>query len=124
MLYQILYTMRKQMDNKYITVSQLNRYIKYKFDNDSNMNMVFLKGEISNFKSHSRGHLYFTIKDNDSRINAVMFQGNASKLKFNLEDGMKVLVSGRISVYESAGSYQIYVEDLQIKRKIKARRFI
>lgn len=102
------------MDNKYITVSQLNRYIKYKFDNDSNMNMVFLKGEISNFKSHSRGHLYFTIKDNDSRINAVMFQGNASKLKFNLEDGMKVLVSGRISVYESAGSYQIYVEDLQI----------
>ena len=102
------------MDTKYITVTQLSRYLKYKFDSDSNLNNVFLKGEISNFKAHSRGHLYFTIKDEGSRINAVMFQSQASKLKFNLEDGMKVLVNGRISVYEATGGYQIYVDDLVI----------
>ena len=101
-------------DNKYITVTQLNRYLKFKFDNDSNLNNVFLKGEISNFKAHSRGHLYFTIKDENSRINAVMFSSQASKLKFDLEDGMKVMVTGRISVYEATGGYQIYVEDLVI----------
>ena len=71
------------MEDKYITVSQLSRYLKFKFDNDQNLNNVFLKGEISNFKEHSRGHLYFTIKDEGSRINAVMFQSQASKLKFN-----------------------------------------
>ena len=98
--------------NNYITVSQLNKYLKYKIDNDPNLGIVFLKGEISNFKNHTRGHLYFTIKDETSRINAIMFMSNASKLKFDLYDGMKVLVTGRISVYEASGSYQIYVEDL------------
>ena len=102
------------MDEKYITVSQLNRYLKFKFDQDPNLNNVFLKGEISNFKAHTRGHLYFTIKDEGSRINAVMFASNASKLKFDLEDGMKVLVRGRISVYEATGGYQIYVDELVI----------
>ena len=102
------------MDDKYITVTQLNRYLKFKFDNDSNLNNVFLKGEISNFKAHTRGHLYFTIKDENSRINAVMFASSASKIKFDLEDGMKVLVQGRISVYEATGGYQIYVDDLVI----------
>lgn len=102
------------MNDKYITVTQLSRYLKFKFDNDPNLNNVFLKGEISNFKAHTRGHLYFTIKDEGSRINAVMFASNASKLKFNLEDGMKVLVTGRISVYEATGGYQIYVDDLVI----------
>ena len=91
------------MNNDYITVSQLNKYLKYKFDNDPHLVNVFLKGEISNFKAHSRGHLYFTIKDDDSRINAVMFSSNAKALKFSPEDGMKVLVSGRVGVYEASG---------------------
>lgn len=100
------------MEDKYITVGQLNRYLKYKFDQDPNLNQVFLKGEISNFKAHTRGHLYFTIKDETSRINAIMFYSQASKISFTPEDGMKVLVTGRISVYEATGGYQIYVDDM------------
>ena len=100
------------MEDKYITVGQLNRYLKYKFDQDPNLNQVFLKGEISNFKAHTRGHLYFTVKDETSRINAVMFYSQASKISFTPEDGMKVLVTGRISVYEATGGYQIYVDDM------------
>ncbi len=100
------------MEDKYITVGQLNRYLKYKFDQDPNLNQVFLKGEISNFKAHTRGHLYFTIKDETSRINAVMFYSQASKISFTPEDGMKVLVTGRISVYEATGGYQVYVDDM------------
>lgn len=100
------------MDEKYITVTQLTRYIKYKIDQDVNLNQVFLKGEISNFKAHTRGHYYFTLKDENARINAIMFQGNASKLKFLPEEGMKVLVTGRISVYEATGGYQIYVNEM------------
>ena len=100
------------MEDKYITVGQLNRYLKYKFDQDPNLNQVFLKGEISNFKAHTRGHLYFTIKDETSRINAVMFYSQASKISFTPEDGMKVLVTGRISVYEATGGYQVYVDDI------------
>ena len=101
-------------NNKYITVTQLNRYLKYKIDNDPNLGIVFLKGEISNFKNHTRGHFYFTLKDDTSRINAIMFQGNASKMKFLPVDGMKVLVTGRVSVYEASGSYQIYVDNFSI----------
>lgn len=100
------------MQDKYITVTQLTRYIKFKLDNDENLNHVFLKGEISNFKAHTRGHYYFTIKDENSRINAVMFASSASKLKFIPQDGMKILVTGRISVYEATGGYQIYVDDM------------
>ena len=100
------------MEDNYITVTQLSRYLKYKMDNDPNLMRVCLKGEISNFKAHSRGHLYFTIKDENSRINAVMFQGNASKLKFEPVDGSKVLVIGKISVYEVTGGYQIYVSEM------------
>ena len=100
------------MNNKYISVSQLTKYIKYKIDNDVHLNEVFLKGEISNFKAHSRGHLYFTLKDETSRINAIMFSSSASKLKFMPQDGMKVLVTGKISVFEANGAYQIYVSDM------------
>lgn len=100
------------MNNNYITVTQLTKYIKYKIDNDQNLNKIYLKGEISNFKAHSRGHLYFTIKDENTRINAIMFSTYASKLNINITDGMKVLVTGKISVYESTGSYQIYVDSL------------
>ena len=78
--------------NNYITVSALNRYLKYKIDNDPNLGLVFLKGEISNFKNHTRGHFYFTLKDENSRINAIMFQSNAERVKFPVSDGMKVLV--------------------------------
>lgn len=100
------------MNDKYITVSQLTRYIKYKIDNDVNLNEVFLKGEISNFKAHSRGHFYFTLKDEGSRINAVMFSTSTKRIKFTPTDGMKVLVTGKISVFEANGGYQIYVNDM------------
>ena len=121
------------MNDKYITISQLTRYIKYKIDTDVNLNEVFIKGEISNFKAHSRGHYYFTIKDEASRINAVMFQTATKKLAFTPEDGMKVLVTGKISVFEANGGYQIYVSDMledgvgnlyiayeQLKKKLEA----
>ena len=101
------------MEKRYITVSTLNRYLKNKFDTDPNIQRVSLKGEISHFKGHTRGHLYFTLKDEEGRINAVMFSFNASKLTFVPEDGMKVLVTGRVSVYPPTGSYQIYVEEME-----------
>ena len=100
------------MNDKYITVTQLNRYIKYKIDNDVNLNEVFLKGEISNFKAHSRGHFYFTLKDENTRINAIMFASSTKSIKFVPQDGMKVLVTGKISVYEASGTYQIYVNEM------------
>lgn len=100
------------MNDKYITVTQLTKYIKYKIDNDANLNEVFLKGEISNFKAHSRGHYYFTLKDEGSRINAIMFASATKGIKFIPQDGMKVLVTGKISVFEANGGYQIYVNDM------------
>ena len=101
------------MNKDYITVTQLTHYIKYKIDNDTHLQEVYLKGEISNFKAHTRGHYYFTIKDENSRISAIMFSSNARNVKFIPEDGMKVLVTGRISVYEGTGGYEIYVNDMQ-----------
>ncbi len=101
------------MDIKYVTISDLNRYIKAKFDTDVHLNKVYLKGEISNFKHHTRGHFYFTLKDETSRIAAVMFASNTYNINFEPQDGMKVLVSGRIAVYEATGSYQIYVENME-----------
>ena len=100
------------MNDKYISVTQLTRYIKYKIDNDVNLNEVFLKGEISNFKAHSRGHYYFTLKDEGSRINAIMFSSATRNAKFIPQDGMKVLVTGKISVFEATGQYQIYVNEM------------
>ena len=79
-------------EDKYLSVSALTRYLKYKFDSDNNLRTVFLKGEISNFKSHTRGHFYFSIKDDTSKINAIMFSSNASKIKFKPEDGMKIVI--------------------------------
>lgn len=100
------------MQEKYITVTQLTRYIKFKIDNDENLNTVFLKGEISNFKAHTRGHYYFTLKDENARINAVMFASSTSRVNFTPCDGMKVMVVGKISVYEVNGGYQIYVNEM------------
>ncbi len=101
-------------NNNYITISDLTRYIKAKFDMDAHLENVFLRGEISNFKHHTRGHLYFTLKDETSRLSAVMFASSAKNISFEPEDGMKVLVTGRISVYEATGSYQIYVSEMQL----------
>ena len=101
------------MDKEYLKISELNNYIKSVLDKDTFLNKVYLKGEISNFKNHTRGHLYFTLKDDTSRISAVMFQSSAVKLTFVPEDGMNVLVSGRISAYPAQGSYQIYVETME-----------
>ena len=101
------------MQDRYLTVSAINKYLKHKLDNDSNLFNVFLKGEISNLKMHSTGHIYFSIKDETSKINAIMFSGNAKKLTFVPNDGDKVLVTGRISVYEATGSYQIYVSEME-----------
>lgn len=101
------------MNNEYLNISDLNNYIKRKLDDDIFLNKVYLKGEISNFKNHTRGHLYFTLKDDLSRISAVMFQSSASKLTFTPEDGMMCLVSGRISAYPAQGSYQIYIDSME-----------
>ena len=101
------------MDKEYIKISELNNYIKSVLDRDAFLNKVYLKGEISNFKNHTRGHLYFTLKDDTSRISAVMFQSSAVKLTFTPEDGMNVLVSGRISAYPAQGSYQVYVDTME-----------
>ena len=101
------------MEQEYIKISDLNNYIKSILDKDSFLNKVYIKGEISNFKTHTTGHLYFTLKDDTSRINAVMFNGNARYLDFKPEDGMNVLIVGRVSAYPVTGSYQIYVEKMQ-----------
>ena len=98
----------------YITVSALNNYLKRKFEVDTNLGHVYLKGEISNFKPHSRGHFYFSLKDDNSIISAIMFQGNAIKLNFVPKDGDKVLVEGRVVVYEATGKYQIVLTNMQL----------
>ena len=100
------------MNDKYLSVTAINKYLKAKFDSDDNLRIVFLKGEISNIKFHTTGHIYFSIKDENSKINAIMFAGNAKKLLFKPVDGSKVLVTGRISVYEATGGYQIYVDEM------------
>lgn len=101
------------MEKEYIKISDLNNYIKSLLDGDIFLNKIYLKGEISNFKNHTRGHLYFTLKDDFSRLSAVMFQSSAAKLTFVPEDGMNVLVEGRISAYPAQGSYQIYVDKME-----------
>ncbi len=103
------------MNNKeYITISDINKIIKYTIEGNEELRDVYIKGEISNFKPHSRGHLYFSLKDESSRISAVMFNYAKAGLNFEPKDGDSVLVHGRISVYESTGSYQIYVDSMEI----------
>jgi exodeoxyribonuclease VII large subunit len=96
----------------YLTVSALTKYIKRKFDRDPHLQEVYIKGEISNLKIHSSGHMYFTLKDDKARLLAVMFNHNNLSLSFQPENGMKVLVKGAISVYEQSGQYQIYVKEM------------
>lgn len=101
------------MDSKYLSVYALTKYIKRKFDADPHLHQVMVKGEISNFKQHSSGHMYFTLKDEKARILAVMFARQNQQMKFQPENGMKVLVKGSITVYESSGQYQMYVQEMQ-----------
>ena len=97
-----------------LTVTQLNTYAKSVVEQDVTLSNVFVMGEISNFVDHYRsGHLYMSIKDNQSVISAVMFSGNASRLKFKPENGMSVIIRGRVSIYERDGRYQLYIDDMQ-----------
>lgn len=100
--------------SKALTVSQLNMYIKMNFESDERLSKVLLIGEISNFVNHYKtGHCYFSLKDSQSAIKAVMFARNAQALKFKPENGMRVYVTGRVSVFERDGVYQIYVESME-----------
>ena len=99
-------------EKRYLTVTALTKYIKYKFEKDAHLKNVLLKGEISNFKHHSRGHFYFTIKDDKAQISAIMFASNSKNVIFQPKDGMGVLVEGYITVYEASGNYQIYVNKM------------
>ena len=96
------------MENEYLTVSQLNAYINKMLKFDSNLKNIYVKGEISNYKTYPSGHSYFTLKDKKSQIPAVMFKGRKRLLKFQPEDGMKVIIKGKVEVYEKDGKYQLY----------------
>lgn len=124
------------MEQRYLTVTALNKYIKLKFDRDTHLQVVHLKAEISNFKHHSRGHLYFTLKDENARIQAVMFKQQAHKLNFQPKDGMNVFIRGNVNVFEAQGNYQMYVEEMvdagagnlalafeQLKQKLDAKGY-
>ena len=101
------------MEYNPITVTDLNRYIKNKVDADEYLNNVLVKGEISNFKHHYTGHMYFTLKDENSLIKCIMFKTNTLNLKFVPRDGMKVMILGTVSVFERDGVYQIYCKAMQ-----------
>ena len=96
-----------------ISVTELNKYIKQKIDGDEMLNNVLVKGEISNYKHHYTGHLYFTLKDDNSLIKCIMFKSYAENLKFEPKDGMKVTIFGTVSVFERDGVYQIYAKAMQ-----------
>ena len=117
-----------------LTVTALTKYLKLKFDVDSNLQKLLLKGEISNFKRHSRGHFYFTLKDEKTQISAVMFAGATKSVKFEPTNGMQVVVTGSISLYEPAGTYSVHVSQMtedgignlyiafnQLKEKLNAK---
>lgn len=99
------------MRNVY-SVYQINHYIKNMFTQDFMLNKVYVKGEVSNCKYHTSGHVYFTLKDMDATINAVMFAGNAKSLSFRLKEGQSVIVFGTVDVYEKAGTYQLYAKEI------------
>ena len=100
-------------DREPLSVYQLNEYLRMRMDSDELLSGVLVRGEISNFSVPRSGHLYFTLKDPEGQIRAVMFRTQASKLTFLPEDGMKVIVSGRVSIYSAGGQYQIYVNEIQ-----------
>ncbi|XJZ26173.1 exodeoxyribonuclease VII large subunit [Bacillota bacterium Lsc_1132] len=101
------------LEQNYLTVTALTKYIKRKFDADPHLHDIYVKGEISNFKQHSSGHMYFTLKDEKARMLAVMFSSYSRAMKFFPENGMKVILRGEITVYEPSGQYQIYVKEMR-----------
>lgn len=100
-------------EQRYISVTALTKYIKRKFDADPHLLDIHVRGEISNFKQHSSGHMYFTLKDEKARILAVMFSSQSRYMKFSPKNGMKVIVKGDITIYEPSGQYQIYIKEMQ-----------
>ena len=121
------------MDDEYLSVSQINAYIKKGLESDRNLQNIFVRGEISNYINHRSGHSYFTLKDEKSQIPAVMFSGRKHSLKFSPKNGMRVIIKGDINVYEKTGKYQLsaktmtedgvgnlYVAFEQLKRKLAA----
>ena len=98
---------------KTLTVSDINNYIKKTLDNDFILANCSIKGEVSNLKLHTSGHIYFSLKDKFSKINCIMFRGDAGNLNFIPEDGMKVIVKGRVSLYEKEGLYQLYCNEMK-----------
>lgn len=99
-------------NERIFTVTEVNNYIKNIFQKDMLLSHIYVKGELSNLKLHSSGHIYFTLKDSESRVKGVMFRGSAAKLKFIPEDGLAVIVRGYFSLYERDGQYQLYAEDM------------
>ncbi|MBQ2995521.1 MAG: exodeoxyribonuclease VII large subunit, partial [Peptococcaceae bacterium] len=100
------------MQKEIFTVSEINSYIKKILQQDTRLNGVLVRGEISNFTRHSSGHLYFSLKDKTGTIKCVMFRGNAQRLQFQPAHGMQVLIGGYVAVYERDGLYQLYVEEM------------
>lgn len=101
-----------------ISVKQLNLYVKSLLESDARLNMLTVTGEISNFKNHySSGHWYFTLKDSDAAVRCVMFRGNATRVSVVPQDGMRVTLKGRVSLYEKDGQYQFYAESLSVAGK-------
>jgi exodeoxyribonuclease VII large subunit len=103
----------KQLARQVFTVSQVNRYVKRVLEADALLAGIFIEGELSNFQTHSTGHLYFTLKDANAAISGVMFKSYASNLNFNPQNGMKVIAFGQLSLYEKAGQYQIFAENFE-----------
>ena len=101
------------MERQYISVFALNKYIKAKMNQDVSLQNVYIKGEISNYRPHPSGHLYFTLKDENSRVSAIMFASSARKMNFQIENGMQVFIHASVSVYEASGQYQLYVQTIQ-----------
>lgn len=102
-----------ELPQKNKTVTEINDYIKWLIDGEAQLQDIYVIGELSNYKKHSSGHCYFSLKDEKSEIRAVMFSSYAKKLKFKPENGMKLVVHARVSVYPASGSYQLYVDDMQ-----------
>ena len=101
-------------ETSFVTVSQINEYIKTVLSADENLTGLFVRGEISNFTHHLKsGHFYFTLKDEKTSIKAVMFKGSARYVKFHPENGMKVVIFGSVRVFERDGIYQLYCEEMQ-----------
>lgn len=100
--------------DQYLTVTALTKYIKAKLEGDKHLFSILLKGEVSNFKKHSRGHFYFTLKDEGAQISAIMFSSYTSNVNFNPKEGDHVLVKGKISLYEPSGSYSIQVSEMTL----------